>query len=508
MLSFEVSRAKRPFQNQEIRLLFARTSDLAKLKKLPGVPEVFRERLAKKLDEAEKTLAKPLHDKARAGVMGFDFATTEGGRFGVRLVDEAFPLQEIHGALRKSCASFVAQSADFARVLDLETLPAGLADGVLRALVMLSHYEAYKAPRFGKGAVKTDATKPAPPSTIAVLSRLSPSQVKDAYYEARLLGEASTLVRELADLPGNELTPTIYRKKLEAYAKNEKFEFKFLDTKKLAQMGANAFLAVARADLDGGAGLAHLSHVPKKKPKKKLVLVGKGLCFDTGGYNIKVGSGMFGMQRDMTGSAVALASFRLLRELHPDFEIHALLGIAENLISPTAFRANDVVTAMNGTSIEVVDTDAEGRMVLADVLAYAAELKADLCLDYATLTGAAVRALGTRRGAIFTNREKLQNVAMQAGEAVGQPVWGFPLSVSYRKDLASDYADILQCSHGSHCDHIYAAHFLAEFMGTETPWIHLDLTASNHKGGLGLAGTDTTGYGVHWTLEVVRRILG
>jgi leucyl aminopeptidase len=162
---------------------------------------------------------------------------------------------------------------------------------------------------------------------------------------------------------------------------------------------------------------------------------------------------------------------------------------------------------MNGTSIEVVDTDAEGRMVLSDTLCYASELKPDLIIDYATLTGAAVRAIGTARSNIFSNNKKLLKLAMDAGDHTGERTWAFPLGEDYRDQLKSDIADIKQCINKPGPDHILAATFLSEFVNDDIPWLHVDLSSEENPGGLGLVETEVTGFGVRYGLEVIRTFL-
>ncbi len=180
------------------------------------------------------------------------------------------------------------------------------------------------------------------------------------------------------------------------------------------------------------------------------------------------------------------------------------MALAENLISPTAYKPNEVVVACDGTAIEVVDTDAEGRMVLSDTLAIARKEKPSLAIDFATLTGAAIRSLDTRRGAVFTNQPELAARAIACGDRTGERVWNFPIGDDYRRELKSKIADILQCSASNNADHIYAATFLSHFIGAETPWLHLDLVPAENKGGLGLVSSDTTGFGVFWADEMIR----
>lgn len=427
---------------------------------------------------------------------------TEGGALQVLWLPASLDAFECQEALRDRAQSLFKKKG--ALEIDISALPLGRQTQVLEWLTSLSVIVGYSPATFGHRSAKKEAKVET--VEVGVVSKLSPAAFRLAEVTGRKLGEANNEIRALADLPGNELGPTQYRRKLEAFAKAEKVSLKYMGVPELKKMGAGSFLAVVKADPETDSGLAHLSYKPAGA-KKKLVLVGKGLCYDTGGYDVKVGGHMFGMHRDMTGSALAWAVFRLVRELKLKIEVHAVLAIAENLISPTAYRANDVVVAMDGTSIEVVNTDAEGRMVLADALAYAATLEGDLVIDFATLTGAAMRALDTRRAAVFSNRDALARLAVECGEDCGERTWAFPLSRDYRRQLKSDVADILQCSHRNYSDHIYAATFLRHFVGEKSPWLHLDLTPQLNKGGLGLVATDTSGYGARWALNVVRRYL-
>ena len=252
------------------------------------------------------------------------------------------------------------------------------------------------------------------------------------------------------------LKPDQYRNLVKARAKERGYTFKFLDIKALEKLGAGAFLSVTKADPDDLGGIVHLTYRPKSS-KKRVALVGKGVCFDTGGYNVKTGSYMYGMHRDMTGSAVALSLFEMLVDFKVPYEVHCFLALAENLISPYASRPNDLFYAANGTSIEMIDTDAEGRMLLADTLVMASREKPDLIIDFATLTGAAPYSIDTRRAAIFSNSNTLLQRGYKAGELSGERTWGFPIGDDYWKNLKSDIADIRQCSSASNADHIYAA---------------------------------------------------
>ncbi len=314
--------------------------------------------------------------------------------------------------------------------------------------------------------------------------------------------QGNHLARALTALPGNHLTPASYRGHIQKLARENGWRYRFYDEKKLAGLGAGAFLAVTQAD-QRGAGIVHLRYAPPRRPTRTLALVGKGICFDTGGVNIKTARHMYNMHEDMEGSAVALGTLLALTALKVPFAIDCYLAIAENAVGPRAYRPNDVVRALNGTTIEIVHTDAEGRMVLADTLTLASRSRPDLIIDYATLTGACVYALGTRMSGGFSNRREYVSAMLTAATASGERVWPFPLPDDYEAELKSDVADIRQCTLEGEADHILAALFLKRFVAPETPWLHLDLAAGRHRGGLGLVPTDVSGFGVRFTLSLL-----
>ena len=323
---------------------------------------------------------------------------------------------------------------------------------------------------------------------------------------ARTIAETkgNNLARYLTALPPNELTPGHYRQRIEKLARAYKWKAEFLDIKKLKARGAGAFLAVAQGSPEPDAGILHLCYVPKKKSTQPgLALVGKGICFDTGGTNLKPARHMHGMHEDMEGSAVALGTLLALTELKADFPVDCWLALAQNHIGPKAYKQNDVVKAANGKTIEIIHTDAEGRMVLADTLYFASQQKPKLIVDYATLTGSCVGALSTRMSGALTNREKLVPVLIEAGYASGERVWPFPLPKDFEDALKSDIADIKQCTLDSDADHILAAMFLKKFLANDPDWVHVDLSAGNHKGGLAHIPTDVTGFGVRLTLNLL-----
>lgn len=317
--------------------------------------------------------------------------------------------------------------------------------------------------------------------------------------------EGNTLARWLTLQPANHLTPEIYRCYLTRLAEREGWHFEFLDERKLQALKAGAFLAVAKGSEPHDAGIAHLTYNPAKSSAKtkSVALIGKGICYDTGGVNLKSAKSMFGMHGDMQGSAVALGTLLALSNLKVPFQVDCWLALSRNDIGPRAYTQNDVVTASNGVSIEIVHTDAEGRMVLSDTLAIASRGKPGFMLDYATLTGSCVTALGTRYSGAFCNRDELVAAVIQAGRASGERVWPFPVDADYDEALESQVADVKQCLIEGEADHIYAARFLSRFVGGDIPWVHVDLAAGEHKGGLAHVPTEITGFGIRFSLKLL-----
>ena len=321
----------------------------------------------------------------------------------------------------------------------------------------------------------------------------------------RAKAEGNLLARGLTVLPPNELTPQTYRDQIKKLAKNEGWEYQEYDVNELRKMGAGAFVAVAQGSDPQDAAIVHLQHNSDKNiNNKSIAIVGKGICFDTGGHNLKSPRYMQGMHEDMNGSAVALGILLAATRADLPLKIDCWLAIAQNHISPRAYKQNDVITALNGLTIEIVHTDAEGRMVLADTLTMAEKQKPGLIIDFATLTGSMQTALGTNYSGVFSNLDNLAQKAITAGKKSGERVCIFPMDDDYDENLQSKIADTKQCALGGEFDHILAARFLNQFVNN-TPWVHMDLSASNHKNGLGAVGSDITGFGVGWAIELIQQ---
>ncbi len=322
------------------------------------------------------------------------------------------------------------------------------------------------------------------------------------FARTRAEAEGNALARRLTVLPSNHLTPTLYLREVRALARRQGWKLKFHDLRALKRMGAGAFCAVAQGSPGADAGIVHLRYEPRGGRGAPVALVGKGICFDTGGLNLKTGNFMYGMHGDMQGSAVALGILYALTRLKVRFPVDCWLALAMNHIGPRAYKPNDVVKAVNGVSIEVVDTDAEGRMVLADTLALAARRRPRLILDFATLTGSCKRALGGFMSGVFTNRDAWVQRLIETGRQSGERVWPFPLDEDYDQVLDSEIADVKQCANEPGPDHIHAARFLNRFVDN-VPWIHMDLSAGGNKGGLGHVPTTKTGFGIRFSLNLL-----
>jgi len=320
--------------------------------------------------------------------------------------------------------------------------------------------------------------------------------------EAEAIG--NNLARWLTTMPPNKLDAIAYTSLIRKMAKDSGWTCKRLGTAELTKLGAGAFLAVAQGNDNDSAAIIRLRYRPgRKTAKADLGLVGKGIIFDTGGTNLKPFLSMLDMHGDMQGSAVALGILLAITEMQLPIAVDCWLAITENRTGPNAYKSQDVVTAANGKTIQTVHTDAEGRMALADTLVLASRDKPGIIFDYATLTGTCVSAITTKYSGVFTNRPDLHPKLKRVGQNCGERVWPFPIGDEFMEDLKSDTADFLQCSPKAPGDHILAASFLAEFVENDTPWVHMDLSASDNDGGLGHVGSRFTGFGVRYTMSVI-----
>lgn len=317
--------------------------------------------------------------------------------------------------------------------------------------------------------------------TSMALAGLSAEQrdgLSEAVRRGRIIGEAQNFARGLANEPSNHLTPRMFAERAAALAQELGLEADILDEKRIRELKMGALLSVAQGS-DEPPRLVVLTYTPSdwKQGRPVLGLVGKGITFDSGGISIKPSEGMEKMKYDMAGGATMVGAMRAVAELKPAHKVIAVVPLSENLPGGGAQKPGDVQVAMSGKTIEVVNTDAEGRLVLADALHYARQLGATHLVDAATLTGAVVVALGHVNVGAFSNNQKFLDAVLASARAVGEKFWPLPLDDDYRDNIKSAIADIQNVGKGRGGGAINAAMFLAEFVG-DTPWIHLDIAGT------------------------------
>jgi leucyl aminopeptidase len=309
-----------------------------------------------------------------------------------------------------------------------------------------------------------------------------------------VFAEATWFARDLVNAPANDVHPTHLAKVAEEIAKAGGVDVQVLDRAECRKLGMGMFLGVA-AGSEQPPKFIHLSYTPPGRRRKRVAVIGKGITFDSGGLDLKSAEGMIRMKDDMSGAAAVLGIMRALPALKPAVEVHGLIAATENMPSGSAIRPGDVLRAMNGITVEIGNTDAEGRLTLGDAICYAAQkIDADEIVDMATLTGACVVALGPLVSGLFSNDQALADRLRAAAEAAGERVWQLPLVDEYREHLKSDVADMNNVGpRGGGA--ITAGLFLKEFAG-ERPWAHLDIagpafvekdTPLGPKGGTGCA---------------------
>jgi leucyl aminopeptidase len=318
---------------------------------------------------------------------------------------------------------------------------------------------------------------------------------------AELVARAVTTARDLVNEPAARLPPRELAEFAQTLARDRGLECKILGPKECEKQRMRLFLAVAQGSAEEPRFI-HLTYRPKgkEKPKRRVVLVGKGITFDSGGLSLKPSASMVDMKTDMAGAAVALTVIGALPSLALNSEIHVVVAAAENMISGSAYKIGDIFTGLGGKSVEIVNTDAEGRLTLADALAYAVKLAPDEIIDIATLTGACVVALGPHIAGVMGNDRAFVERFLAAARKVGEEFWPLPLPERLKDQLKSPVAD-LKNSGERWGAALVAGLFLQEFVG-QTPWIHLDVAgpASVEKE-WGHVRKGGTGFGVAALLE-------
>ncbi len=343
-----------------------------------------------------------------------------------------------------------------------------------------------------------------PPPRIESLTLLGPAAIADSAEAARVCAEAQNRARELQSLPSNVATPSFLgRRARELASHHEGISADVLGRDEIAAKEMGGLVAVSQGAAEepklivlryegGGSG-------------PTLGFVGKGVTFDTGGISLKPSASMHEMKMDMSGAAAVLEAVGAIAELKLPLNLIAVVPSTENMPSGTAIKPGDIITQYNGKTVEVNNTDAEGRLILADALAYAVELGAERIVDLATLTGAVLIALGSTHAALISNDDELAAEVEAAGRTTGELVWRLPLHPEYKDLTRGTVADLTNASAKRKAGTIYAGSFLEEFVD-ETPWAHVDIAGTAWDVGRPYTGNDASGFGVRLLVEIAREL--
>ncbi|HYH53178.1 MAG TPA: leucyl aminopeptidase [Solirubrobacterales bacterium] len=370
------------------------------------------------------------------------------------------------------------------------------AGAAAEALVAGTILASYRFDRFKSG--EGDDTP-----RLQSLILLGPVAMDEPAQTARVAAEAQNRARDLQSTPANFATPTFLAERAEEIAAgSEALTAEVLGRAELEEKKMGGLLAVSQGGPQepklivlrysgGGSG-------------PTLGLVGKGVTFDTGGISLKPGAGMPDMKMDMSGAAAVLEAVAAIAELELPLDLIAVVPSTENMPSGTAIKPGDVITQYDGTTVEVNNTDAEGRLILADALAYAIELGAERLVDMATLTGAVVIALGSTYAAVIANDDDLANAVSEAGVRSGELTWRLPLHPEYKELMKGKFADLSNLAAKRKAGTITAGSFLEEFVG-DTPWAHIDIAGTAWDVGRLYVGSGASGFGVRLLVELARR---
>jgi len=409
-----------------------------------------------------------------------------------------FDPNDLRGALGKLVNSVKGKVDSIAlsipsRELKLES---GFTAQLISEGLLLGYY------RFNK--YKSDKDNKRELSSVIFSKKGDTKKEKVGIEKAKIAADATILARDLVNEQSAVATPTYLANLAISIAKKDKkLKCKIFDKEDIKKLGMDAFLGVARA-ADTPPKFIFLEYTPENSRKKeKLALVGKGITFDSGGINVKTGESMSGMKMDMSGAAVVLSVFSVISRVAPDYPVIGLIAATANMISGASLVPGDVVKAMNGKTIEILNTDAEGRVTLADSLSFAVKQGATKIIDLATLTGAAIVALGPQISGLFSNDKELAEQIKKSAKRAGEKVWELPLEKEYKEMNKSEVADVANIPSSRYGGTITAALFLEEFVG-DKKWAHLDIAGpafSSKASDIGPKGG--TGHGVRTILNLL-----
>lgn len=319
--------------------------------------------------------------------------------------------------------------------------------------------------------------------------------LKPELKKAEIIAQGIFLARDLVNKPANELTPITFTDTAQKIAKEKKLEITVFDKNEITKRGMNLLLAVNKGS-EIEPRFIHLVYTPEKKDSESIAIIGKGITFDSGGLSLKTPNQQITMKCDMAGAALVLGLMSIAGDLKLPYKIHGIIPITENMPSGAAIKPGDVVRSMNGKTVEIDSTDAEGRLILADAITYTLKLKPKYIIDYATLTGSCIVALGEYTAGLFSNDDDFVNSFFETSKEAGESMWILPLNKELKDQLKSDIADMKNVGPSRYGGAITAALFLAEFVD-KTPWIHIDIAGpafiSENKG---FYSKGATGFGI------------
>jgi len=360
--------------------------------------------------------------------------------------------------------------------------------------------------RFDQFRSEDTAPKTPPPkNAVLVVDDKNRTELRKAATAGASVGESVNVARDLVNMPPNVLNAEKMAELAKQHAQDVGLKCTVQTKAGIARQKMNLFLAVNQGS-ENEPRLIHMVHKPAR-PKAKVVFVGKGLTFDAGGLCLKPPKAMADMKCDMAGGAVTIGTLLAVAKLKLPIEVHGLVGATDNMTGGGAYRPGDVFTARSGKTVEIINTDAEGRLVLADVLSYATEIGADYLIDHATLTGACMVALGPWRAALYANDDEMGRAYEDAAEAAGETFWRMPLDAELKEMLKSDVADIKHVG-DAFGGSITAALFLQEFVG-ESRWVHLDIAGpAFQQSPHGVHPKGGTGFGVATAVRFLEGLVG
>ncbi len=357
--------------------------------------------------------------------------------------------------------------------IDVDSLAASTIT-IERAAALLG--EVYMSACYSFEGYKQSNSKSTRIKTFQLISAYDQEEVHKNIKKGFIYGKAINYARTLVNLPPNLLTATTLANYAEEMSDRYGFTVEVLGEEELQNLGMGAILAVNQGSVEPPAMIV-LKYQGKPEWEDVIGLVGKGVTYDTGGYSLKPRESMVGMKSDMGGAAAVLGAMQIIGEMKPEQNVVAVIGATDNMVSAMAMKPDDVITSLSGKTIEVLNTDAEGRLVLADAITYAKQHGASYLVDVATLTGGVVVALGNDMTGVFTNNKDLLNQVQQASELSGEPMWQLPITDKDRERVRSSHIADLNNSPGRDGHAIMGAAFIGEF-AEGTPWVHLDIAGT------------------------------